>query len=268
MKDDEKKAILQLHVNDEHEAVHATSKIEFYKDELESLPDMNEGDININTTYVFDLGDKVEVGVYFRNGLSKAINFDKVPLKILNSKDEIVANQTFELLEVGDIPAFSAVPWKLYFNKENVFTDSIDVQDGWHIVFDTNIKALSTLKVEFENVPDKPEFNKLHKYLGKLSPMTSENISISLYEIQRINNGELVISLVIRNATVKKIKVEKIPITIKNNENDKIVAIGTFNVVDMEVNSLKARFLKLSFKAHQILESEFNVDNLSVYFNE
>ncbi|GCD09745.1 SLAP domain-containing protein [Clostridium tagluense] len=268
MKEDVKKAILQLHVNDEHEAAHATSKKEFYKDELESLPDISVGDINISTTYVFDLGDKVEVGVYFRNGLSKAINFDKVPLKILNSKDETVANQTFELREVGDIPAYSAVPWKLYFNRENVFTDAIDMQDGWHIVFDTNIKALSTLKVQFENVPDKPEFSKLHKYLDKLPPMTSGNISISLYEIEKSNSGELVISLVMRNATAQKVKVEKIPITIKNNENDKIVAIGTFNVVDMEVSSLKARFLNLSFKAEQILESEFNVDNLSVYFNE
>ncbi|MBZ9625196.1 SLAP domain-containing protein [Clostridium sp. FP2] len=268
MKDDVKKAILQLHVNDEHEAAHATSKKEFYKDELESLPDMNVGDININTTYVFDLGDKVEVGVYFRNGLSEAINFDKIQLKILNSRDEIVANQTFELREVGDIPAYSAVPWKLFFNKENVYTDVIELQDGARIVFDTNIKAHSTLKIEFENVPDKSEFSKLHKYLDKLSPMTSGNISISLYEIEKSNNGDLVISLIMRNATARKIKVEKIPITIKNNENDKIVAIGTFNIGDMEINSLKAIFLKLLFKADRILESEFNVDNLSVYFNE
>ncbi|MGK0468495.1 SLAP domain-containing protein [Clostridium sp.] len=268
MKEDVKKAKLQLYLNDEHEDSHATSKKEFYQDELELLPEMNEGDININTTYVFDLGDKMEVGVYFRNGLSKAINFDKVPLKILNSKDEVVANQIFELREIGDIPAFSAVPYKLYYNKENVFTDIIAMQDGWHIVFDTNIKAYNSIKIEFENVPNEPEFNKLHKYLDKLPPMSSGNISISLYEIQKSNNGELAIALIIRNAAAKKIKVEKIPITIKNNENDKIVSIGTFNTADLEIESLKARFFKLSFKADQLLESDFSVANLSVYFNE
>ncbi|MFT5873443.1 MAG: SLAP domain-containing protein [Clostridium sp.] len=263
-----KKAKLQLYLNDEHEAVYATSKIDFYKDELESLPDMNEGDININTTYVFDLGDKMEVGVYFRNGLSKAINFDKVPLKILDSKDEVVANQIFELRDVGDIPAYSAVPWKLYFNKENVFTDVIAMQDGWHIVFDTNIKAYNSTKIEFENVPNESKFNKIHKYLDKLPPISSGNISISLYEIQKSNKGDLLIALIIRNAATKNIKVEKIPITIKNNENDKILSVATFNTTDLEVGSLKARFLQLSFKADQLLESDFNVDNLSVYFNE
>jgi SLAP domain-containing protein len=268
MKENVKKAKLQLYINDNHEAAHATSKKEFYQDELESLPEMNEGDININTTYVFDSGDKMEVGVYFRNGLSKAINFDKVPLKILNAKNEVVANQIFELREVGDIPAYSAMPWKLYFNKENVFTDVIAMQDGWHIVFDTNIKAYNTIKIEFENVPDKPEFSKLHKYLDKLPPMASGNISISLFEIQKGNNGELDLALIIRNAASKKIKVEKIPITIKNNENDRILAIGTFNTRELEIESLKARFLKLSFKPDQLLESDFNVDNLSVHFNE
>ncbi|MBW9173594.1 SLAP domain-containing protein [Clostridium estertheticum] len=268
MKNDVKKAKLKLYINDEHEAAHAVSKKEFYSDELESLPDMNEGDININTTYVFDLGDKVEVGVYFRNGLSKAINFDKVPLKILNSNDEVMAKQIFELREVGDIPAFSAVPWRLFFSKENVLTNKIVMQEGWHIVFDTNIKAYNSIKTEFENVPPDPEFDKLRKYLEKLPLMSQGNISISLYEVEKNSDGELGVALIIRNASDKKVKVEKIPITIKNNENDKIVAIGTFNIDNMEICSLKARYLKLSFKAEQVLEPDFNVKNLSVYFNE
>ncbi|MCB2339565.1 SLAP domain-containing protein [Clostridium estertheticum] len=268
MRDDVKKAKLKLYLNDEHEASHAISKQEFYRDEIKLLPDMNEGDININTTYVFDLGDKVEVGVYFRNGLSEAINFDKVSLKILNFKNEVVANQIFELREVGDIPAYSVVPWKLYFNKKNVFANIIELQEGWHVVFDTNIKAHNSMKIEFENVPNKSEFDKLRKYLDKLPPIAAGNISISSYEIQKSNNGELMVALILRNAAPRKIKVEKIHITIKNNENNKVVFVGTFNTTDLEVNSLKAEFLQLSLRADQLLEPDFNVDNLSVYFNE
>jgi len=268
MKDDVKKAKLKLYINDEHEAAHAVAKKEYYSDELESLPDMNEGEININTTYVFDLGDKVEVAVYFRNGLSKAINFDKVPLKILNSNDEVMAKQTFELRDVGDIPAFSAVPWKLYFDKENVLADKIEMQEGWHIVFDTNIKAINNIKIEFENVPPELDINKLRKYLDKLPRMSPGNISISLYEVEKNNEGELGVALIIRNASDKKVKVDKIPITIKNNDNDKIVAVGTFKLDNMEICSLKARYIKLLFIAEQLLESDFNVNNLSVHFNE
>ncbi|MBU3097670.1 MULTISPECIES: SLAP domain-containing protein [Clostridium] len=268
MKDDVKKAKLELYVNDEHEAAHAISKKEFYSDELESLPDISNGDINISTTYVFDLGDKVEVGVYFRNALSKVINFDKVPLKIMNSKDEVVAKQIFTLRDVGDIPAYSAVPWKLYFDKINVFTDAISIKDELHIVFDTNIKAYSTIKIKFDNIPNKPEFIKLNRYLDKLPPMTSGEINISLYEIQKAENGQLDVALIIRNGSDKKVKIEKIPIIIKNNANSRIVSKGTFNTTDLEVDSLKARVLKVSFNSDQITESNFKLENLSVLFNE
>ncbi|MGH4139587.1 SLAP domain-containing protein [Clostridium sp.] len=268
MKNDVTKAKLQLYLNDEHEAAHADAKKEFYRDELESLPDMNEGDININTTYVFDLGDKVEVGVYFRNGLSKEINFDKLPLMILNSKDEVVANQIFELREVGNIPAYSAVPWKLYFDKKNIVVDIVALKDELRIVFNSNIKAYNSANIEFEDVPNDSQFKKLHKYLNKMPPITSGDVSISLYKILKGDNGELKISIIVRNASTKKIKIEKIPVTIKNMDNDKIVAIGTCNTSDLEVNSLKAKFINLEFSAKQILETDFNVDNLSVHFNE
>ncbi len=41
MDNNEKKVKLKLHLNDEHEAVHADAIKEFYSEELESLPDMN-----------------------------------------------------------------------------------------------------------------------------------------------------------------------------------------------------------------------------------
>ncbi|MBU3190275.1 SLAP domain-containing protein [Clostridium bowmanii] len=268
MKVDGTKAKLQLYLNDGHEAAHADAKKEFYREELESLPDMNEGDININTTYVFDLGDKVEVGIYFRNGLSKEINFDKLPLMILNSKDEVVANQIFELREVGNIPPYSAVPWKLYFDKKNIFIDTIALKDGLHIVFDTNIKAYNSANIEFENVPNDSEFKKLHKYLNEMLPITSGDVNVSLYKILSGESGELKISIIVRNASDKKIKVEKIPVTIKNIDNAKIVAVGTFDTSNIEINSLKAKFFNLEFKAEQLLEKGCNIDNLAIYFNE
>ncbi len=268
MKNDVTKVELKLHVNDGHEAAHADAKKEFYKEELESLPDMNEGDININTTYVFDLGDKVEVGVYFRNALSKEINFDKLPLMMLNSKGEVVAKQVFELREVGNIPPYSAVPWKLFFDKENIFIDTVSLKDGLHIVFDTNIKSYSSVKIEFEDVPTDSQFNTLHKYLNEMSPIASGDINLSLYKILKGNNGELQISIIVRNAATKKVKVEKVPVTIKNMDNDKVVAIGTFNTSDFEVNSLKAKFLNLQFTEEQLLEQDFNIDRLVAHFNE
>ncbi len=187
---------------------------------------------------------------------------------ILNSKGEVVANQTFELREVGNIPPYSAVPWKLYYDKKNIFIDTISLKDGLHIVFDTNIKAYNSANIEFEDVPNDSQFKKLHKYLNEMSPITSGDVSLSLYKILKGDNGELRIAIIVRNAAAKKIKIEKIPVTVKNMENDKIVAVGTINTSDFEVNPLKAKIINLEFSAEQLLEKDFNIDNLVAYFNQ
>ena len=60
------------------------------KDELAQLPALQSGEVSISGTYAFDMGDKIEVSVYLRNGLSVQINFDKVPLVITNKNGDII----------------------------------------------------------------------------------------------------------------------------------------------------------------------------------
>lgn len=52
---------------------------ECLEEELESLPVIKEGEVDVNTDFFFDLGDRYEASIFIRNGLSRAVNLEKIP---------------------------------------------------------------------------------------------------------------------------------------------------------------------------------------------
>ena len=62
------------------------------KDELSNLPPLKLGEVSINGIYTYDMGDKLEVSVYIRNGLSKQISMNIMPLVIINKKSVRISN--------------------------------------------------------------------------------------------------------------------------------------------------------------------------------
>lgn len=91
---------------------------EILEEELDELVPIKEGEINVAGIYAYDLGDKYEVKAYLRNGIEKQINFEEIPFKIINSKGELLASQTFDLKSMGNIPSYCARPCVLYFDKK------------------------------------------------------------------------------------------------------------------------------------------------------
>ena len=75
---------------------------EILEEEISELDPIKEDHLNVSGIYAYDLGDKIEVKVYIRNGLSKKVNFEYVPFVILNSKGETLAYQIFNLESLGE----------------------------------------------------------------------------------------------------------------------------------------------------------------------
>jgi SLAP domain-containing protein len=234
----------------------------------EVIPQIEDGQVNVSGAYVFDEGNRLEVKIYIVNGLSTPINFDKVPFCIVNSKGEQLAYQIFELNEMGDIPPYSARPWKIYFDKKNVFVNEI-LKDDWKIVFDNKIKAVKYVNLELEQIPaemEVKEVNTFKQFLNSLPRLEEGQVSISVFTITQYKNNNLLMTLMVRNAANRAIKLEKLPMTIKTSDG-RIVLSGTFDLNDFEVNSHKARILSLVFEKELILDEEFDLSTCSVTFN-
>src|SRR3712207_1786641 len=127
-------------------------QMECLEEELKSLPVIKEGELDVNVDFFFDLGDKYEVSIFIRNGLNTAVNLEKIPFVVLDKDEKEVGRKIFNLREVGEIPARSVRPWKIYFKKDEINTTGIDLKD-LKIVFDSRIKAAGVVNVEYKNLP-------------------------------------------------------------------------------------------------------------------
>ena len=260
-------ANIELHLNEYDSAVMSDFQKEFLKEEIAQLPKLEDGQVSINGIYTFDMGDKIEVSVYLRNGLSNQINFDKVPLVIVNNNGDMLAKQIMDMKDFGILPPFSARPYKVYFDKENVLVDTIS-NDDFKIEFEKSITALNTVEVELENIPDNMEYelkNSFIKFLGNLPLIKAGEVNIEVFKILRGMDNSISIVFMIRNGYEKTIKLEKLPIIIKD-EQGKIIAKGIFDIENVSVNSHKARIYDFTITKEYILNKDFDISSCKVYF--
>ncbi|KAJ50878.1 SLAP domain-containing protein [Clostridium tetanomorphum] len=269
MKADENRLNIELSINENLEDRISDVQKSYLEEEMkEVVPEIKEGQLGVFGVYAFNEGDKLEVKIYIINGLSKSINFEQVPLYIINSKGEKLAEQTFDLREMGDIPPHSARPWKVYFTKENLFVKEIP-QDDWKIVFETKARAVKYEKIELEDIPEgmeKKQIDTFNEFMDSLPKLENGQVSVSLFTITQYKNNNLLMTLLVRNALPTPVKLEKIPITIKTS-SEEIALSGEFALEDFEVNPYKARILSLVFEKDLLLLEEFDLTTCSVTFD-
>lgn len=272
-KDDDAKKIqkeavnIELHLNEYDKNTMSDFRKEFLNDELTELPHLEDGQVSINGVYTFDMGDKIEVSVYLRNGLPKQINFHKVPLVITNKNGDVLAKQTMDMNEFGILPAFSARPYKVYFDKANLLVSEITMDD-WKIQFEKSISAINTVKVEFEDMQENMDSalkDSLIKFLSKLPLIKAGDINIEMFRKIKRTDNSIFITFIIRNGCDKTIKVEKLPIRIED-EQGQIVAKGTFEFENISVNAHKAKAYDFTITNNYIQNKDFDIKKCKVYF--
>lgn len=257
--------VLSLLEHDEN--VMSDVQKEILEEEIAELPQIVEGQLNVAGVYVYDLGEKLEVKAYIRNGLSEKVILRKVPFYILNSKDEILAQQMFNLESLGEIPPHSARPIKLYFEKQNVKVDTIPMDD-WKVQFDSRLKASKTVKTQYEDLPEDIDIeDKLvfDNFLNELPELNEGEVSVSTFSVGIQKGGNILVTLVVRNGNNQSINMEKIPVTLKDG-NGTVVKSELFELKNFTVNALKARVCNLVFPTGVNVEEDVALKDWSVSF--
>ena len=258
---------IELNLNEYDTGVMSDFQKEFLSDELAQLPPIEDGQVSINGVYTFDMGDKIEVNVYLRNGLTKQINFHKVPLVIINQKGEVLAKQTMDMHDFGILPPLSARPCKVYFDKENVFVDTIPMDD-WKIQFEKSISAINTVKVELEDMPeniDRDLKNSFVKFLAKLPLIRSGDVNIEVFKTLKCMDNSISIVFLILNGCDKIVKLERLPILIEDEQGE-VVAKGLFDIENVSVNPHKAKIYDFTITEDYIVKKDYDISNCKVYF--
>ena len=260
---------LKLSIKPEKQKLMLKFEEDLMLQDLSNFPTIKEGDVSFKSAYIFDNGESVEVALYILNGLSTQINFEEVSFLLVSLEGELIAQQVFDLSSVGIVPSNCARPCKINFDKESLLVKELP-GDGCKLIIDKDIKALNSVQVELENLPDTVTDNQLKQYksfLENLPLLRKDEVKISTYDINVVENGSICITLFIRNATPIKIKVESLPITILDGDGNKI-ASELYNIDNIEVNPSKARLYNFMLSKEELLMDEFNHDNLKVHFKK
>ncbi len=260
-------ANIELHLNEYDRGVMSDFQKEFLREELAELPPLEDGQVSINGIYTFDIGDKIEVSVYLRNGMSSQINFDKVPLEIVNNKGDLLAKQTMDMKDFGLLPPFSARPYKVYFDKASVFVDTI-LKDDWKIQFEESLSTINTIKVEFEEMAEDIDHelkSGFIKFLDELPLIKAGDVNIELFKTLKCMDNSISIVFIIRNGYNKAITLEKLPIIVKD-ERGELVASGIFDIENVNVNPHKAKVYDFTITEEYIVNKDFDIDKCKVFF--
>lgn len=239
---------------------------EILTDEIDELPPIKEGELNVSGIYAYDSGDKLEVKAYIRNGYSKSVALKYIPFILLNSKGEKLAYQMFNLEELGEIPSGAARPVKLYFEKKNIYVDKISLDD-WKISFDARLKALKKVKVSYQDLPVIDTNNRmvLESFLDELPDLNEGEFSISKFSIGIEKGGNILVTVIMRNATPKPIKLEKMPVSVKD-QNGNVVKSNLFQLDNFVVDPLKAKICNFVFPTNIRVQENIALDDWDISF--
>ncbi|WP_195604276.1 SLAP domain-containing protein [Clostridium tyrobutyricum] len=238
----------KLSLSDKDDVVISDVQKELLKDEIKELPPIKEGQLNLSGIYIYDLGEKYELKIYVRNGLSDNLNLEDIPIVIKDSKGKIIASKMFDFRKLGELPPHSVRPLKLYFNKNEFEVDKIP--EKWEVALNGSFKISRKVKPEYEglleNISDKDQ-KVLETFLEGLPDIEEGEFSISTFSIGINTDGTILATCVMRNASHKSVAVNTIPITLLNEKNQ-IVNSNKFELKDFSVNSYRARLCNFSFQ--------------------
>jgi SLAP domain-containing protein len=246
------KLVLSLPENE----VFSEFMLEVINEEIESINNnlkLEENDIEIITSYVNELEDKLEACIYIVNNTSQRVNFGRLDLSLIKD-NEFIVSQTFESKEIGEVPPKSIKYNIIYFPKENV-----KVQDFLNakvtISKDVEINSKNTINVDCENIPSslgKKDLTVIKKYLNSLPYLEINHIDINVASISYDELGNLLLVMIVRNGYEKDIVLAALPMRIYDAEENLIYS-GSFSTNELNIKTSSAKIINIVIKKEDIL---------------
>jgi accessory Sec system S-layer assembly protein len=93
---------------------------------VEGLPKLKPREVNINGFQLNQQEDGcIAVSILIRNGHSKQINIEKLPLELIDAPGDLIARGSFELMPLS-VKANTSKPWTFIYPKELIQKDEPD----------------------------------------------------------------------------------------------------------------------------------------------
>ncbi|MEG0370953.1 MAG: SLAP domain-containing protein [Clostridium sp.] len=236
-----------------HEEI-KTSKVvrDVYKEEIEGLSEIEEGDLNISTSYVFETDEGYEANVFLRNATKISVNLENPCFIVIDENDKIILQKVFNGEELGNIPPFSARPWKIHFDKIYM-PKTVDIAKcKVTFKFPKPFAEKGEVSVGFRKFEEVSEDKIIDiiDYNNRLPLLKENEVNFNLASFE-ICDGFLNFNIVIRNSTENtlvdpdtlKPLVEEMPVSVYKNDEKVYSEVVRVSAI---VGPLQAKYVSLS----------------------
>lgn len=230
------------------------------------LPSLKPNQISISGIRLTKYDKDVLVEAFIRNTLSRSVRFEIVDFILLDEKGQALAKSSFDLSEMGEIPALSCIPWRFFFDEEDIITQDIP-ENGWKIAFELKRQVKEhqlDLDPHWENQLTEAQREHLQKIVAELPQLKEDEVNFMGLEAAIQEDGSLAVTVLIRNGSTKSINIEQLPLAVEDAEGD-IVCQGGFTFHDFVVNANTTKPWTFIFPEQLIEKKSPNLLKWKVY---
>jgi len=204
---------------------------------LNELQPLKRNQISISPIELRVEEQNIHAQLFFRQSLEKEVQLSSAELLLMNGEGQIQAAQTFDLSEVGQLPAESARPWIVTFTQDSlrVPVEQIKPTD-WTVAFKLSSPHRLELSDEWETSLADEQKERLHQLVSGLTPPKPNEVNLMGLEAKQDDEGKLIVSILIRNGQEKNIEISQLPLTVIDATNQEI-ARGGFTLPPLVVKA-------------------------------
>lgn len=237
--------------------------INFIHSELPKIP---KGQLAVNGFEIKMEPSGMRCTAFIRNSTDKNIRIEDINMVLINN-DQVIARQTFDLRDLGEIPALHSTPWDFTFRPESFLVDLNGLQIGkWKLAFE--LKRRMELALDIPDTWKKsmsPEQQQQLAEIAKKLPLPQpDTVNFTGIEATMDQEKNLRVVLMIQNATNKNMTIHQLPLFVRDNAGD-IVATGVFEMGDFEVKAYTAKPWMFVFQPHLVKKDTPDFSRWVVY---
>lgn len=240
-----------------------------YQFQHQQLEPLKENQISISGLKLNEFDELIYVTAFIRNTLSNAVNFEMLDLIILDGEKQVVAKETFDMEKFGELPAMSCRPWSFVFEKSNWRDDNAPTKlENWQIAFELKKKPSDIhqldLEASWEEKLSKEMKDHLKQLVDNMPPLKQNEVNIMGLEAKINEEQNLVVTLLIRNGSLKNIKLEQLPLVVEDASKN-VIAKGVFTLDNFEVLANTSKPWTFIFPSHLLLNNKPDLSSWVVY---
>ncbi|WP_394188571.1 accessory Sec system S-layer assembly protein [Paenisporosarcina quisquiliarum] len=235
---------------------------------LNELSPLKRNQISISPIELKIEESEVHAQVFFRQSLKKEVQLGSAELLLMNGAGQVQASQTFDLAEVGQLPAESARPWIVTFNQQSfkVPIEQIKTTD-WTVAFKLASPHRLELSEEWETSLAEDQKERLHQLVAGLTPPKVNEINLMGLEAKQDEEGKLIISILIRNGQEKNIEISQLPLVVTDASKVE-VARGGFTLPPLTVKANTSKPWTFIFPREMVVSENIDLSKWKVQIQQ